>query len=111
MCRKFSAVQEHCPPEKLLATRHSLFAAVSRLADLPISRLADNLARQEPRPPNSSVFGWAGAQPSKLLFAIRYSLLAVTPFPTLQTAFGWLILMQAKMAKGGMRPCRLSRFR
>jgi hypothetical protein len=97
MCRKFSAVQEHCPPEKLFATRHSLFAAV--------------LARQEPRPPNSSVFGWAGAQPSKLLFAIRYSLLAVTPFPTLQTAFGWLILMQAKMAKGGMRPCRLSRSR
>jgi hypothetical protein len=39
MCRKFSAVREHCPPEKLLAIRHSLFAVVS--------------ARQEPRPPNS----------------------------------------------------------
>jgi len=39
MCRKFSAVREHCPPEKLLAIRHSLFAAVS--------------ARQEPRSPNS----------------------------------------------------------
>ncbi|MFZ8851829.1 MAG: hypothetical protein ACO2PL_06960 [Armatimonadota bacterium] len=33
----FSAVREHCPPEKLFAIRHSLFAVV--------------LARQEPRPP------------------------------------------------------------
>jgi hypothetical protein len=51
----FSAVQEHCPPENFCFTiryspfatrrrftiRHSLFAAVSRLADLPISRFAD----------------------------------------------------------------------
>jgi hypothetical protein len=27
MCRKFSAAQEHCPPE-ILTTRYSLFAAV-----------------------------------------------------------------------------------
>jgi len=55
---KFSAVQEHCHT-KLLATRYSLSAIryslpfFFRLADLPTSRLADNLARQEPRPPNS----------------------------------------------------------
>ncbi|MFZ8852782.1 MAG: hypothetical protein ACO2PL_11845 [Armatimonadota bacterium] len=35
MRRKSSAVQEHCPPEKLLAIRYSLLF----------------LARQEPRPP------------------------------------------------------------
>jgi hypothetical protein len=46
---KFSAVQEHCHT-KLLATRYSLFAIhyslpfFFRLADLPTSRLADNLA-------------------------------------------------------------------
>jgi hypothetical protein len=49
-------MQEHCHA-KLLATRYSLFAIryslpfFFRLADLPTSRLADNLARQEPRPP------------------------------------------------------------
>jgi hypothetical protein len=70
-------MQEHCHT-KLLATRYSLLAAVLpfatryspfanslfasryslpfffRLADLPISRFADNLARQEPRPPTFS---------------------------------------------------------
>ena len=51
-----TALQKTHPP---VANRKSPVAAVS--------------ARQEPRPPNSSVFGWAGAQPSKLLFAIRYS--------------------------------------
>ncbi|MFZ8851272.1 MAG: hypothetical protein ACO2PL_04130 [Armatimonadota bacterium] len=30
MCRKFSAVQEHCPP-KLFATRYSPFATVFHL--------------------------------------------------------------------------------
>jgi len=33
MRRKFSAVQEHCPPEKLLATRYSLLAAVLPVAN------------------------------------------------------------------------------
>jgi hypothetical protein len=65
----FSAVQEHCPPEKpfairyspLLSTTHhplpfyqSLIAAVSQLADLPISRFADK-------------FGSAGASPSQFI--------------------------------------------
>jgi hypothetical protein len=51
-------MKEHCHT-KLLATRYSLFAIryslpfFFRLADLPTSRLADNLARQEFRPPTS----------------------------------------------------------
>jgi len=39
MQRNFSAVQEHCPPEKSFTSRQSPFAAIS--------------ARQEPRPPIS----------------------------------------------------------
>jgi len=49
----FSAVREHCPPEKPFAIRHSPFAAFptcrmptslcSRPADLPISRPAERL--------------------------------------------------------------------
>jgi hypothetical protein len=72
MCRKFSAVQEHCHT-KLLATRYSLFAiryspfnfhqspiTIRIFPDLPICRPHDLpttlvLARQEPRPPIHSV--------------------------------------------------------
>ena len=37
MCRKFSAVQEHCPPEKPFAIRHSLLAAVFGSAEASLS--------------------------------------------------------------------------
>jgi len=33
MCRSSSAVQEHCPPEKLFATRYSPFAVVPGSAE------------------------------------------------------------------------------
>jgi hypothetical protein len=66
MRRKFSAAQERCPPENsLLATRCSPFAsrqspiaAVSRLADLPISRFADK-------------FGSAGASPFHFVHRLK----------------------------------------
>jgi hypothetical protein len=58
-------VQEHCPPEKPFATRHSLLAAVLTFAsryslpfpDLPICRFHDLPIR----------FGSAGASPSHFL--------------------------------------------
>jgi hypothetical protein len=58
----FSAVQEHCPPEKPFAIRHPLLAAVLTFAsryslpfpDLPICRFHDLPIR----------FGSAGASPS-----------------------------------------------
>jgi hypothetical protein len=39
--RIFSAVQEHCPPEKPFAIRHSLLAAVSALTGGSCSRTTE----------------------------------------------------------------------
>jgi hypothetical protein len=81
-------VQEHCPPEKLFAIRHSLLAAVLTFAsryslpfpDLPICRFHDLPIR----------FGSAGISPSHFLpsrkvihqslIANRHSLLATRCF-------------------------------
>jgi hypothetical protein len=86
-------VQEHCPPEKPFAIRHSLPAAVLtfasryslpfffRLADLPISRFADKIrlgrnfalplfALQKSHPPVANC-------QSPFAFATRHSLLAI----------------------------------
>jgi len=52
MRREFSAVREHCPPEKLFATRYSLLAAVLPVANRQ-SPFAVVRARQETRPPIS----------------------------------------------------------
>jgi len=60
MRREFSAVREHCPPEKLFATRYSPFAAVLPVANRQ-SPFAVVLARQEHHPPDLFTFGRAGA--------------------------------------------------
>jgi|GEM_PF-1028528 len=52
MRREFSAVREHCPPEKLFSTRHSPFTI--RQSPFAIHQSLPFLARQEPRPPKIS---------------------------------------------------------
>jgi hypothetical protein len=81
MCRKFSAVQEHCPPEKL-ANRHSLsfFPFAHRLKWVStrqsLLKQAEKLEGTSPDVPK--IFGSAGALPSRK--TIRYSPFAVV-FP------------------------------
>jgi hypothetical protein len=86
-------VQEHCPPEKPFAIRHSLLAAVLTFAsryslpfpDLPICRLHDLPIR----------FGSAGISPSHFLPSrkvIHQSLISIRihylPFAAVSTAGG-----------------------
>jgi hypothetical protein len=89
MRRKFSAVQEHCPPENHspFATRYSPFAAVLALTGGSCSRTTENWtnsAAQESSPPvsfphdrNFSARQSRALQKNHLLLATRYSLLAV----------------------------------